>query len=108
MNFYLYYCYAADGTLLYVGQTSDVEARLDLHGHYSSATSTWFYFCTRVAVSPPLASRRDATDAERTEIKRLRPVFNRHHNDDPTPWVLPAGPAPRRYGSLPQIALTPA
>lgn len=98
---HLYYCYAADGTLLYVGQAMDVADRLYMHGHYSSPSLSWFLYCTRVEISPGLPDAATARAAEREAIKQLRPACNRHHNPNPQPWH-PNGER-RSYTSTPDL-----
>lgn len=102
-HWHLYHCYATDGTLLYVGQTSESTTRIYLHGHYSK--SHWFHHCARVVFSGHFTSASAARTAERAEISRLRPVFNKHHNPEPTPWT-PPDEITTPYGAMPEITFT--
>lgn len=101
-SWHVYYCYAADGTCLYVGLAEDVIGRLSLHGHYSSPSQSWFHYVASVEVGAAIPCRIDAHALEVGEIQRLRPACNRHHNPQPTPWTRPESRV-LTYGQLPPV-----
>lgn len=82
-QWHIYYCYAADGALLYVGCSREPENRMYLHRQNGSE---WWPFCDLVVVSDPMR-RTDAYELERLEIATHGPVFNVLHNVDPVEWT---------------------
>lgn len=89
---FLYRCYDADGRLLYIGCTSDVERRIEGH---RSAHRTFILGTNPKAplssvrliqqmswyeASGPIVGRRAALAAERAAIKAERPLLNVVHN----------------------------
>jgi predicted GIY-YIG superfamily endonuclease len=73
----VYWLWAVDGRLLYIGMTNDVERRMEQHAadkswwpQVASRTVRWYR-------SRPVAER-----AEEAAIRRDRPYFNDRHNRD--------------------------
>ena len=77
MSFTVYGFFDADDQCVYVGQTSDLPARIKSHGR-RFGDATWRALSVH-------ATRDEAIAAEREAIKSVRPVANVHHN--PTPPV---------------------
>lgn len=73
-QFHVYYCYDADGALLYVGVSREPDNRLSLH-RYTSAD--WFHLCADVVVGDAMR-RTEAYDLEAVEIATHEPPFNRY------------------------------
>lgn len=71
----LYRFYAADGSVLYIGQTCNFLARL--RGHYTS--SPWWPEVDRWT-REPYESLGDVLDAEILAIQTEAPKYNRQHN----------------------------
>jgi predicted GIY-YIG superfamily endonuclease len=69
---YVYYCYADDGRLLYVGLTYNPSSRMS---HHRGRTPWW----PRVASVrfEEFATRREAVNHEASEIARLEPPHNK-------------------------------
>lgn len=89
---YVYRCYDANGLLLYIGCTADVETRMELH---RSQHATWMIYrnpkCNLVSVelisrmarhevSGPIKGRLAARAAEKAAIQAEHPLLNIHHN----------------------------
>lgn len=72
--FALYRFFAADGTLLYIGQTMDPPIRWGAHGQ----TKTWWPEVVRIEVSR-FATRADAESAEATAVRAEGPIHNVVH-----------------------------
>lgn len=78
----IYRCYDADGALLYIGSSGQVESRMETHAR----TSFWRVRVARVRIqlAPDLfTARRMEADAIRTE----NPRFNIHHRKPRSQWV---------------------
>ena len=75
INNTLYRFYAADGRLLYVGQTADPGKRFAKH----SVTHAWWRAVDKITLehytTPALVK-----EAERQAIERDRPYYNSHFN----------------------------
>lgn len=80
---YVYRCYAADNTLLYVGVAQDVESRLFHHLH-SCNRGKQPNGTLRVHMARHEAdlypTKLAARQAERSSIAALAPLLNRQHN----------------------------
>lgn len=84
---YVYRCYAADDTLLYVGCARDVEDRVWHHTHLCNVAKYPNGMLRRHMVrhtATAYPSRLDARAAERAAIQDEAPLFNKQHN--PTRW----------------------
>lgn len=75
MTHRVYYLYDADGWLLYVGCSANVDKRVACHRR----TQHWRRHIDIVMTSRPL-SERDALALESAEIRRLAPIFNVRDN----------------------------
>lgn len=73
MTVYVYRLYAADGTLLYVGQSQYPETRRKKH-----STKWWGSLIDRMELDP-YPTREEARAAERHQIIDLAPAHNRQH-----------------------------
>ena len=71
MLYYVYRCYTKDGSLLYVGFTSQLLTRLTDHRR----TSVWWLQIYRVAYES-FTERIEALAAERHAIKTEHPRYN--------------------------------
>ena len=74
----LYYWRDADDLLIYVGITGNLAKRQDAHG----AGSTWTQFAASCTVEK-VQNRGVALVHEKCAIRRLKPLFNKQHNDTP-------------------------
>ena len=74
----VYRCYAADGSPLYVGVTSDLDARLRRHKNCKTYSSRWWPLLDRIEADT-FESRYQAGAAERAAIRELQPRFNTIH-----------------------------
>ena len=79
----VYRCYAADGSLLYVGCASDVEGRMFHHLHRCNAWkqpngTLRRHMAHWDAVEYP--TKAEARAAERSAIANERPLLNKQHN----------------------------
>lgn len=75
---FVYRCFDADGRLLYIGCTVDVERRLTAHRR----SAAWFPLLASVRLVGPFvgsAARYRAMRAEERLIRAERPEFNAHH-----------------------------
>ncbi|MFE4818583.1 GIY-YIG nuclease family protein [Streptomyces sp. NPDC056704] len=77
----LYRLYDTDGQLLYIGITNDPDRRWTQHAR----SSRWWPAVATKQVEW-LGDRRDALRAEKAEVKRLNPPYNRNWN----PWEVRA------------------
>lgn len=80
---FLYRCFDAEGTLLYVGVTQDVEGRMFHHLHLCNAGKQPNDTLRRHMVrhsSEPFATKVEARAAERRAILNEGPLLNRQHN----------------------------
>lgn len=78
----VYRCFAEDGSLLYIGASSNLEARMDAH----VTTSFWRPYVARVRIQiapDELAARR----MEAAAIKAENPRFNIHHRRPRSEWT---------------------
>lgn len=76
---FIYRCYDAEGTLLYIGCTVNVSNRISAHQHGtgSSKASKWLAACmVRFEIEGPFDGREAGRDAEGRAIKAERPLFN--------------------------------
>lgn len=73
MTVYVYRLYAADGTLLYVGQSQYPETRRKKH-----ATKAWGALIDRMELDP-YPTREETRAVERRQIIDLAPKHNRQH-----------------------------
>ena len=71
---YVYRLYAADGSLLYVGLTSDLERRRRQH----TETAPWWSAVASWRIVGPFANRLSAAAVERRALLAERPLWNRH------------------------------
>lgn len=77
----VYRCYDADGVLLYIGSSRDVEKRMETHVR----TSFWRTYVAkvRIQIAPDVfTARRIEADAIRSE----NPRFNIHHRMPRALW----------------------
>lgn len=74
---WVYWHYDADGRLLYVGMTSDIEARTNQHRY----TTRWWHAVERV-VSTRFDDAHKARSVEQSAIESGRPLYNVKHNPD--------------------------
>lgn len=77
-NHYLYRCYDADGVLLYIGCTVEVDRRITAHRRGKGAkASTWLAACmARYETEGPYRGRDAGREAERDAIQAEQPIFN--------------------------------
>ena len=83
---FLYRCYDADGLLLYIGCTNNVERRVAAHrrGDGHSLASRWLsVFMTRHEVEGPFPGRDAGREAEREAIRTEQPLFNYQERKGP-------------------------
>lgn len=74
---YVYRCYDADGDLIYIGCTANVDRRMSAHRRGGKAASRWLSVCmTRHLVSGPYPDREAGRSAEAAAIAIEQPVFN--------------------------------
>lgn len=78
---YVYIAYAADGDVLYVGHTRNVDVRMRCH----RSTAEWPAFVQRIDIES-YPSAFEAQAAERTRINDLEPIHNIHGN--PRYWPM--------------------
>ena len=100
----VYRCYAADGSLLYIGTTGHLGRRLGDH-----AQKIWFLASARVDLEW-FPDAKSATAAERKAIETERPRFNVSHNRAMVAHLAPVSgkrknrvvlvPTPRPEGSV--------
>lgn len=77
---FLYRWFDAEGTLLYIGITTDPEARERRH----RSGSWWFQWASRCEVDyPQIMSQSVAEEAEQAAIVAEHPVFNKQGVEDP-------------------------
>ena len=69
---YVYKAFDRQDRLLYVGVTSDLDARFAAH----RSTSQWWPYMSRHSLIGPFENRADALAAERDLIKSERPLYN--------------------------------
>lgn len=69
---FVVYAYYDDCDLLYVGQTSDLQARNRSH----RSVSHWYRWATRVEVVSRHDSRSAALAAEKVAIRSMWPAYN--------------------------------
>ena len=79
---FLYRCYDADGRLLYIGCTQDVEARMAVHhSSWQNPASAYLNMhMDRHEVEGPFVGRIAGRKAEREAIAAEAPMLNLHHN----------------------------
>lgn len=80
---FVYRCYDAEGQLLYVGCTQDVNARMSVHASswQNPASAYLNLHMARHEVEPePYIGRIAGRAAERQAIETERPLLNVHHN----------------------------
>jgi hypothetical protein len=90
MSHVVYKHFDAAGTPLYVGVSSNVEARQNSH----KGREWWPFSATMQVVE--CGTEQIAKDYERREIYRLRPRFNRQYNPDHGNWTRPKRPVADR------------
>jgi hypothetical protein len=76
---YVYRCYDADGVLLYIGCSNDVEQRIALHMYVAARAnaSWWLSLCMdRYEIEGPYRTRTAGRKAEAKAIRAEQPVFN--------------------------------
>lgn len=71
MSAWVYRCYAADGTPVYIGATTDLPKRLDAHRR-----SSWWAHRVAKVRAQVFPSMREALDVERSLIRSERPRCN--------------------------------
>lgn len=76
---FLYKMFNSNNEALYIGIANDSDRRI--YGHKTSAK--WFSFVSRIDVLK-YENRSDAAMDEKILIRRLRPVYNVHHNKKPS------------------------
>lgn len=81
----LYRLFAVDGTLLYIGITADLPARLRQH----AGDKDWWHEVARHTATP-CADRRAALAAESMSINRERPLYNTQYGPRPQRRFAPA------------------
>lgn len=81
---WVYRLYDADGTLLYIGCTENLEARRIQHTGYQQ----WWPMVASYRLTGPFETRLAALTAERDAIKAEQPQFNIHHNPNRRPLSL--------------------
>lgn len=84
---FVYRIYGDHGTLLYVGMTCDVTARLGQH----AVGQPWWATARRVEWDM-FGDVEAAAAVERRQIRQLRPLHNRTHNRQLPPPVQPCDP----------------
>lgn len=87
---YVYRCYDSDGTLLYIGCTTDVARRIAGHlgGKSKQVSSRWLAASIdRYEVDGPFDGRDAGRDAEREAIRTEQPLFNLQERRMPG-WLL--------------------
>lgn len=72
----VYRLYAAGGALLYIGRTKNIANRVRTH----KWQAPWWGEVGTMETEA-FATPEEAKDAERGQIKRLRPLHNKHHKD---------------------------
>lgn len=79
---FIYRCYDAEGRLLYVGCTHDVNNRMAVHASsWSNPASAYLNLhMDRYEVEGPIAGRAAARQREREVIANEAPLVNVHHN----------------------------
>lgn len=78
---YVYRLFAADGTLLYIGCASDVEARVYMHrATYTMVDAFLIHRHLDRYTSEEYPDKLAARAAERKAIAAERPILNRQHN----------------------------
>ncbi len=81
MSAQVYRCFDEGGSCLYIGSTTDVDARMVTH----TLTTVWAVDVDRVDVTDH-ASTEAAREHEFDEIKRLRPRWNIHGRGGRETW----------------------
>lgn len=81
------------GVVVYVGSTQDPIERWRAHEQLASPylvdLRQWIDANPHTfAVVGSYDSKRNMLDAERLEIERLKPIFNRRYNDIPAAWPM--------------------
>lgn len=84
----VYRYFNAEGALMYVGSTENLEKR---HGKHRSS-SWWWAFISDTCVSW-YPSREEAEDEERRAYAKEHPLYNKRI---PTRWTKPAADCDRR------------
>jgi len=70
-NYRLYFVYALDGTVLYVGETNNLLRRLSEH----ERTARWFRYARNLECFS-FGDQESVLEAEAEFIEKLHPVFN--------------------------------
>jgi predicted GIY-YIG superfamily endonuclease len=92
----LYRMFDADGDLLYIGMTNDIEFRLYMHAN----TKYWWRDVASISLNQDSASRRELEDAERAAIKAECPRYNVMHNDERFRRRPPTKPSPETRAAM--------
>lgn len=77
---WVYRCWNASGSLLYIGMTKDVARRTYHHMHSSEPSSVALAKHVASITAWPYSTREAALAAEKAAIRALCPPLNRHHN----------------------------